>query len=166
MKYILQFENYLVKAEKALVGSFIGLMITFSFLQLILRLVFHSGIVWLDPALRHMVLWTGLTGAVLAARYSRHFALDALVKFLPERMHKPLGVLTGIFTVAVAGALFSASWKFIRDEFTSDSIAFYIGHFGVKGGWAGVILPAVFLLIGFHTLVNIFRPEEPPEHRL
>ena len=66
MKFIFRIEDWLVKGEKALVVSFIALMIIFSFLQLSLRIVFNSGIVWLDPALRHMVLWTGLTGAVLA----------------------------------------------------------------------------------------------------
>ena len=160
MKYILKAEAGLVSAEKALVVTFISLMVAFSFLQVLLRLVFHSGIVWLDPALRHMVLWTGLTGAVLASRYARHFAMDALVKFMPERLHRPLKIFTDVFTIVVAGALFNAAWKFIRDEFASGSVAFYIGNFGIKGGWAGMILPAVFLLIAFHTLVNIFRPAE------
>ena len=66
MRYLLKAEAGLVSAEKALVVVFIALMVAFSFLQVLLRLVFHSGIVWLDPALRHMVLWTGLTGAVLS----------------------------------------------------------------------------------------------------
>ncbi|OGS08572.1 MAG: hypothetical protein A2270_01900 [Elusimicrobia bacterium RIFOXYA12_FULL_51_18] len=161
MKYLLKAEDLIVGAEKTLVVVFIALMVMFSFMQVLLRLVFHSGIVWLDPALRHMVLWTGLTGAVLASRYAKHFALDALVKFLPERLHRPLNIFTDVFTVIVAGTLFNAAWKFIRDEFTSGSVAFYIGGFPVKGGWAGMILPAVFLLIAFHTFVNIFRREKP-----
>jgi TRAP-type C4-dicarboxylate transport system permease small subunit len=160
MRFFFKVETHIVRAEKALIVAFIALMITFSFLQLALRILFHSGIVWLDPALRHMVLWTGLTGAALASRYSGHFALDALIKFLPERSHRPLNVFTGIFTVVVAGALFGAARKFIRDEFSSGSVAFYIGNLGIKGGWAGIILPAVFLLIAFHALMNIFRPEE------
>ena len=160
MKFIFKIEDFLVKGEKALVVCFIALMIAFSFLQVALRLVFNSGIVWLDPALRHMVLWTGLTGAVLASRYARHFAMDALVKFLPERLHRPLNVCMDLFTIAVASALFGAARKFIRDEFASGSVAFYIGRLGVPGGWAGMILPAVFLLIAFHTLLNIFRTPE------
>jgi TRAP-type C4-dicarboxylate transport system permease small subunit len=160
MKHILKIESYIVTAEKSLVTLFIALMIAFSFLQLTLRLVFHSGIVWLDPALRHMVLWTGLTGAALASRYSRHFALDALVKFMPESLHRPLAVFIDIFTIVIAGTLFGAAWKFIRDEFASGSVAFFIGNLGIKGGWAGMILPLVFLLAGFHTLLNIFRPKE------
>jgi TRAP-type C4-dicarboxylate transport system permease small subunit len=162
MKRLLKFEDHLVSAEKTLTVVFVVLMIALSFLQLVLRLVFHSGIVWLDPALRHMVLWTGLTGAALASRYSRHFALDALVKFLPERLHRPLNIFTGLFAAAVSLVLFAAAWKFIRDEFASGSIAFYIGRLGVPGGWSGMILPLAFLLAGFHTTLGIFRPEEKP----
>lgn len=158
MRYLFKLENYIVAAERALVSVFIALMIALSFLQLVLRIGLHSGIVWLDPALRHMVLWTGLTGAMLASRYSRQFALDALVKLMPDSFHRPVAVLIDIFTAAVSALLFAAACKFIRDEFASTSIAFYIGNFGVEGGWAGMILPLVFLLAGFHTLMNIFRP--------
>jgi TRAP-type C4-dicarboxylate transport system permease small subunit len=166
MKYLYRLEDGVVAAERTLIVSFVALMTGLSFLQVVLRLAFHSGIVWLDPALRHMVLWTGLTGAALATRYARHFALDALVKFLPPRLHGPLNVFTGLFTAAAAAALFAAARKFIRDEFAADSVAFYIGHFGVKGGWAGLILPLSFLLICFHSLVGVFRPKEPSEGAL
>lgn len=160
MKFILALENRIVNGEKALVAVLIALMIALSSLQLVLRLFFHSGIVWLDPALRHMVLWTGLTGAALASRYSRHFAMDALVKFMPERLHRLLSVLMDLVTALVAGALAAAAWKFIRDEFASGSVAFYIGGFGVEGGWAGLVLPLVFLLAAFHSLMNLFRPAD------
>ena len=66
MKFIFKFENCVVRAEKGLIVSFIFLMVALSFLQVLLRLLFHSGIVWLDPMLRHMVLWAGLLGAAVA----------------------------------------------------------------------------------------------------
>ena len=163
MKFIFKVEDGVVRAEKGLIVSFIALMVSLSLLQVLLRLLFHSGIVWLDPMLRHMVLWAGLLGAAVASRYARHFALDALVKFMPPRFHRPLGVSTDIFTILVSAALFFAAYKFIRDEFTSSSVAFYAGNFGVKGGWAGLVIPAVFVLIAFHTLLNIFRNEEKRE---
>ncbi|MBI4801390.1 MAG: TRAP transporter small permease subunit [Elusimicrobia bacterium] len=165
MKLIFKFENCLVRAEKGLIVSFIFLLVALSFLQVLLRLLFHSGIVWLDPLLRHLVLWAGLLGAAVASRYAKHFALDALVKFLPGRFHRPLNLSTGIFAVLVSGTLFYAAAKFIKDEFSSSSIAFYAGDFGVKGGWAGMVIPAAFILIAFHTLLNIFRREDKGQGR-
>ncbi len=135
-------------------------MVSLSFMQVLLRIFLHSGIVWLDPMLRHMVLWAGLTGAALAARYSRHFALEAFVKFAPAPMHRPLEIFASVFTAAASGLLFYASYKFIRDEFSSGSVAFYINSFPVKGGWAEIIIPAAFALIAIHALLSILRPKD------
>lgn len=161
MKRLLALEELLVKAEKALVVGLIAAMVGLSFLQVLLRLVLHSGIVWLDPLLRHMVLWSGLTGAALAARYSHHFALETFLKFAPKRLQRPLEVFADVLTAAASAVLFYAAWKFIRDEFAAGAIAFYIGHFGVKGGWATLVIPVSFALIGLHTLAGIVRPEDP-----
>lgn len=163
MKALFKAEAWLVKAEKTAVVAFIFAMTVLSFMQVLLRLFFHSGIVWLDPLLRHMVLWAGLLGAALAARYSHHFALEAFVKFAPKKIQRPLEVTADVFMIGAAGLLFHASWKFIRDEFSAGAVAFYIGHFGVKGGWAEMIIPASFALIGLHTLIGIFRPDDAAE---
>ncbi|MCK5358284.1 MAG: hypothetical protein KAJ48_07800, partial [Elusimicrobiales bacterium] len=59
MKYLLKLEHFIVKGEKFLIIAFVFFMVTLSFLQVVLRLFFNYGIVWLDPVLRHMVLWSG-----------------------------------------------------------------------------------------------------------
>jgi C4-dicarboxylate transporter DctQ subunit len=160
MRLLFRAEEYVVKTEKAVVVGLIFLMVALSFSQVLLRILFHSGIVWLDPLLRHMVLWAGLTGSALAARYSHHFALEAFVKFAPKYLHRTLDVFAYLFTSLAAALLFYASYKFIRDEFAAGAVAFYIGNFGVKGGWAEIIIPASFALIGFHTLIGIIRPKD------
>ena len=163
MRLVFKAEEFAVKTEKTVVVTLIFAMVALSFLQVLLRLLFHSGVVWLDPLLRHMVLWAGLTGSALAARYSQHFALEALLKFAPKNLQRTLEVLASLFTAAASALLFYASYKFIRDEFAAGAVAFYIGQFGVKGGWAEAIIPASFALIGFHTLAGVFRPKDHAE---
>ncbi|OGR67289.1 MAG: hypothetical protein A2081_01455 [Elusimicrobia bacterium GWC2_61_19] len=160
MRFIFSFEEYVVKAEKAVIVGLIFAMVALSFTQVLLRIVLHSGIVWLDPLLRHMVLWSGLTGSALAARYSHHFALETFAKLAPKALRRPLEVFADLFTTAASALLFYAAYKFIRDEFAAGSIAFYINNTGVPGGWAEMIIPAAFALIGFHTAIGIFRPED------
>ena len=155
MKLLLRFDDYLVKAEKALVVVLIAAMVGLSFLQVVLRLLFNSGIVWMDPLLRHMVLWSGFTGAAIASRYSTHFALEAFVKSAPRALHRPLEIFASAFTTA----------KFIRDEFAYGSVAFYIHSFPVPGGWAEIIIPVAFALIAFHSLMVIFRPKDSTGER-
>jgi len=157
MRSVFQFEDYIVKAEKSLVVLLIFAMVGMSFAQVLLRLLLHSGIVWLDPLMRHMVVWAGLTGAALAARYCRHFALEVFVKFAPRALHRPLEILAGLFTIAASSLLFYAAYKFIKDEFAAGSVAFYINRLAVSAGWSEIIIPAAFALIAFHTLIGLFR---------
>ena len=166
MRSLFKAESWLVKAEKALVVVLIFAMVGLSFLQVLLRIFFHSGIVWLDPLLRHMVLWAGLTGAALASRYSKHFALEAFGKLAPEALHRPLEIFASLFTAAASGILFYASYKFIRDGFETGSVAFYIDQLGVTNRLAVMIIPIAFALIACHALIGISRPKDAPEAQL
>ena len=87
MRLAFKIEEYIVKAEKALVVALIFAMVGLSFMQVLLRIFFHSGIVWLDPLLRHMVLWAGLTGAALAA-LKRGYEVE-LLNFSTGALHQP-----------------------------------------------------------------------------
>lgn len=160
MKHLVNFEEILVKIEKFLIVLFIFFMVFLSFFQIILRLFFHSGIIWLDPFLRYVVLWTGLLGAGLCARYSKHFAIDAFVRIIPQKFSKVIKILVNIWTIFVSILLFSAAYKFLRDEFIYKSTAFYINKIPVKSGYVEIIVPLAFILIGFHFLMNFFREKE------
>lgn len=162
MRRLFQLEDHVVKAEKAVVVGLIFALVGLSFMQVLLRILFHSGIVWLDPLLRHMVLWAGLTGAALATRYSHHFALEAFVKSAPAKLHRPLEIFADVFMVAASCLLFSASYKFIRDGFETGSVAFYIDRLGVPNRGAVMIIPIAFALIAYHALMGIFRPGDSP----
>lgn len=158
MDFIFKIENCIEKTEKGIIVFLISAMVILSFMQVLLRIIFHSGIVWLDPLLRHCVLWAGFAGAALAARYSRHFALDLCSRFAPQKMRRSLQISVAAFAASAAGMLFYASCKFIADEFSSGSTAFYIGHFAVKGYIAEIIMPLAFFLVMFHFVMGIFRP--------
>lgn len=163
MKTLFRIEDYIVKAEKGIIVFLITAMVLLSFMQVLLRIIFHSGIVWLDPLLRHCVLWAGFTGAALAARYSKHFALDLCSRFAPEKMRRPLEIFVAVCTASAAGFLFYAAWKFIADEASSGAVAFYINHLAVKGWFAEFIIPVTFALVIFHCLLGIFRAEDSEE---
>ena len=55
-------------------------------LQIILRNVFHSGLLWADPLMRHIVLWLGCLGAALATTSARHINIDVFSRALPAIM--------------------------------------------------------------------------------
>lgn len=160
MKVVFKLEEIVVRAEKAVLVTLIFFMIGLSFLQIIMRTAFSSGFIWADPLLRHMVLWVGMLGAALASRYGKHFTLDIAVKLLPAKSRRVCEISAYVFTMAVCVGLFEAAFKFVRDEFHYESVAFNIGATGIQAGWLELIIPGVFLLIFFHTALHIFRKSE------
>jgi len=157
MRFLFRGENFIVACEKAVVIILVVLMVFLSFLQVALRIIFNSGIVWLDPFLRHAVLWVGMTGAALAAYYSSHFALDIINKAVSEKFRKILFFLNNAFTAFAAGVLFYASAGFMASEISARTVAFYIDRTAVPGWLAEMIIPVSLLLITVHSLFHILR---------
>ncbi|SDP57219.1 TRAP-type C4-dicarboxylate transport system, small permease component [Desulforhopalus singaporensis] len=85
--------------------------------QIVLRTVFESGFVWLDPLLRYLVLWCGLLGAVTATAKGKHIALDLVGSRFPDRVAPFLSLVTHLFSCCASAGLTLAGWLFLRNEF-------------------------------------------------
>lgn len=73
--------------------------------QILLRNLFDSGILWIDPLLRMVVLWLGLTGAAAAARQNKNIRIDLVNRYLPSTWNKSVSSLCHGFTAAVCAII-------------------------------------------------------------
>ena len=80
-------------------------MIGGSFLQVLLRNLFHAGVEGTDVLLRHGVLWIALVGASLAIRRARHIRIDIVPRLIPAGCQVWVERITAIAVLAVAGTL-------------------------------------------------------------
>ena len=122
-----------------------------------------------DTLLRHLVLWVGFLGAALAAVDRRQFAMDAFVRLLPAGPRRWVRAAVHLVSSAACAFLFSAAWKFVRDERASPSTLFSAGGAAVPAWALEVILPAGFLLLLFHTALRALEEltgTAPPEAEL
>jgi len=138
------------RVEQTFLVVLLLVMVGLASLQILLRILFSSGIIWGDVALRHLVLWVGLVGAVLATRQSRHIAIDVLPRVLKGRTAVFLGIFTDFFSAFVAILLTRAGLTFVRDEFLSHATTFL----GIPGWVLAVIFPLAFSTIAFHFSLN------------
>ena len=138
------------KIEKALLVVLLLAMVGLAVLQIFLRILFSTGIIWGDVALRHLVLWLGLVGAVLATRESRHIAIDILPRILKGRITVFLGLFIDFFSAFIGILLARAGLIFVRDEFLSQASPFL----GIPGWVLAVIFPLAFSTIAFHFFLN------------
>ena len=152
MKILKKIDLALNKAEGALLILMLSTMVVVAFGQVMLRNVFHTGVLGADILLRHLVLWIGFLGAAIATSEERHINIDALRRFLSHRIRSTVDVLTDVFAAVVCYYLMNAAWVFVKSEMAS-------GHMVYKEipVWCvQIIIPIGFGLLMVHFTIRAF----------
>lgn len=140
--------------EEGLLALLILGMIALSVIQIILRNVFESGWIWIDPMLRALVLWLAFLGAIAATAKGRHIAIDALSRVLPEGRRGGLTRALALLSAVVCLALANGAWEFLRLELEFPSEAFaglqtwQVQSILLFGSWMLAYRFAVIVLFG------------------
>jgi TRAP-type C4-dicarboxylate transport system permease small subunit len=154
MKNILQkIDRSLYQTENVLVFLILGMMVVLSFLQVLLRNFFDTGILWADILLRHLVLWVGFIGAALATRTEKHINIDLLSRIVSKRYILPVKIVTRLFAIIICAILTRASYLFLMSEKEAATIVFK----NIPGWYLQIIIPVGFLLIGVRFLLKILE---------
>ncbi len=112
-----KFFLYLDKGEEWLLSLLLITMIVLACTQIVLRSVFSSGLLWIDPLLRYLVLWSGFLGAAMATSKGKHIALDVISYLVPYPAKTVLEGVANLFSMVVSGFLTWAAYLFIKDEY-------------------------------------------------
>lgn len=102
--------------EGSVVALLLAAMLVLSFGQILLRNVAHTGLLWIDPLLRHLLLWVGFMGAMLATRLDRHINVDAFTRLLGGRWLRGVRAATSLSAATLCVVLSSACMAALREE--------------------------------------------------
>lgn len=102
--------------ERLALTGLLLMMLSFAVLQIILRNAFQTGLVWIEPLLRHLVLWIGFTAAVVAAGRLRHIQMDVIGRLLPEKGRVFTARLTTLAAAVICMVLARAAWIYLGQE--------------------------------------------------
>lgn len=139
--------------ENALLLAVLVAMIGLAAAQVGLRVLFSAGVPFGDEALRLLVLWAAMLGAVAASRDDVHLRIDLLSRFLPPRGKAAAAALVDLFAAGVAGVLAWYSWRFVLD-----TRAYGDQLLGGLPAWPfQLVLPLAFVLIAYRYLVLLAR---------
>jgi len=134
-------------ALAALVAAMIGLAAG----QILMRNMLGSGLSWADEALRVMVLWVTMVGAVAASREQRHVSIDVLSRYLPRSWQAWASMATNGFVALVCALLAWASYGFVAGSVEVDDRVFA----GQLPAWTvQAILPVAFALLAYRYAVS------------
>ncbi len=144
--------------ETGVVILLVGFVTAFGLVQIILRNLFATGLLWGDSFLRHAVLWICMLGATRAVAENRHIHIDLLLKVLPPTLGRVLSIIARTLPVLVSLILLHASWAFVQNERLGNDLAFG----SIPVWWLQLIFPFSFLVM---TVRFAFRlADGSPDH--
>ncbi|MDK9698756.1 MAG: TRAP transporter small permease [bacterium] len=150
MQVLKKIDQILCKVELSVLVLLLSVMVLLAFAQVALRNIFSTGIFWADLVLRHLVLWLGFIGALLAASDDKHIHIDALRHFMPKKMRYYVDIVTHLFAVVVCYFFMRASWVFVRNDMAEKRTII-----GDLPSWTGeIIIPIGFGLLAVHFLIK------------
>jgi TRAP-type C4-dicarboxylate transport system permease small subunit len=112
------------RLEEALLVMLLTAMISVAAVQVVLRNFFDSGLYWGDSAVRVIVLWVALLGAMVASRHDEHIRIDIAGRYLPPGVRAYVTRLVSLFTCVVLTVFTWYSIDFVRYEYEDGTIAF------------------------------------------
>jgi len=135
--------------EDGILVILLSVMILVAAVQILLRNFFDTGFPWGDQALRILVLWVALMGAVAASRENKHINIDVLLRFLSRRGRAMSQVVVGLFTAFVCGVVAFYAGRFVYLDYEAGAKVY--GNLPV---WiVEIILPVGFTLIAIRYII-------------
>lgn len=147
--------------EDGLLALALGLLVLLSVGQIVARMAFDAGGVWIEPSMRLLILWLAMLGALAATRDGRHIAIDVLPRFLPPLGRRIAWAIGQVFAalICVLMAWGSVDLVLLERESAAEVVS------GVSLWVSLLILPAGFSLMALRMLIAAALPP-PAEHNV
>ncbi len=142
------------RIEEALLVLLLTSMIGLAAAQVVLRNFFDSGLYWGDSAVRVVVLWVAMLGAMIASRLDEHIRIDIVGRFLPIEAKRHVSRMVSLFTCSVLLIFTWYSFEFVRYEYQDQTPAF-----GDVPAWmCEAIMPFGALVMAVRYALLTIRP--------
>lgn len=135
--------------EETAIAVILGLMTILTFINVVLRYGFNTGIIWGLEAVTFLFAWLVLFGVSYAVKITAHLGVDAVINLFSPPTRRALAIFAGAVCIAYAGLVFKGAW---------DYWAPFAGYDATSGRW----FPTGFENSrdqGWYEVVDIPMPE-------
>lgn len=156
-KIALRIVGAIRRSIRVLTAFMLGWMVLLSTVQLLLRWVFDTSLLWGDIQLQNLVLIVGLLGGVLAASENRHIRIDLLENFPTGKYGKIIR-----FTITILAGTGSAYLAWLGFHYVSFKkelgLELHSLLFGktIPAWYIDLIIPICFVLMAFFFITASF----------
>ncbi|MGB5398337.1 MAG: TRAP transporter small permease subunit [Gammaproteobacteria bacterium] len=132
----------------------LAVMVLLAVAQIIYRNFFDSGVAWIDPSLRILVLWVALSGAVIATRTDNHIRIDFFTRYMSAAACKLIQRAVYAFSVVVCIFISWHAFRFVQMEYEYGTEAFT----GMKAWVTQLVIPGGFFMMAVRYLMLFISP--------
>lgn len=140
--------------ERTFLVSLFALLVGLTGTQIVLRNVFDSGLIWADDAIKVLVLWIAMVGALYATRGANHISIDVASRFLPHGFEALVKRILFVLSALICATASWYSYQFILLEFEDPIIAFL----NIPTWLTQAVIPATLLLMALRFLMLVIHP--------
>lgn len=98
--------------EETAIAVILGLMTLITFINVVLRYGFNTGLIWGLEAVTFLFAWLVLFGVSYAVKVTANLGVDAVIALFSPPIRRLLGVTAGLICVAYATLLMKGAWDY------------------------------------------------------
>ena len=154
-------QPFLHRLENGILVFLVACLLVLTCGQIIIRNLFSITFLGTESLVRHLVLWIGLVGALVATRLDKHIRIDAALRLLSTRVRTVILSCADFFAAALCSYLSYIAIRFVLNERAFDTTAF----FAIPAWIAQLCFPLVFGLMALRFLLqSVRRLRTPAKH--
>lgn len=108
------------RVEEGLIALILGVMTVLTFVQVVLRYVFNSGLIWQLEANYYLFSWLVMIGISYGVRVHAHIGVDAAVRLLPPKPRRVIGIFVLLLALTYTVLMLYGSFDYIQKMYVID----------------------------------------------
>jgi C4-dicarboxylate transporter DctQ subunit len=98
--------------DETAIALILGLMTIITFINVVLRYGFNTGLIWGLEAVTFLFAWLVLFGVSYAVKVTAHLGVDAVVNLFDKGPRRVLAIVSGVICVIYAVMLMKGAWDY------------------------------------------------------
>jgi C4-dicarboxylate transporter, DctQ subunit len=145
--------RFVEKMEEGILSLLLASMTLLVFMEVVMRFVFNTGLLWAEELTLLLSAWMVLLGASYGIKKGTHIGVDALVRTFPDGLRRVVAIITAVLCVAYCGLFIYGAWGYlslmhmIGIELEDMAIPRWIGHSILLIGFALLALRLIQLIV-------------------
>ena len=104
--------RFINELEESVIAIILGLMTIITFVNVVLRYGFNTGLIWGLEATSLLFAWLVLFGVSYCVKVTAHLGVDAIVNIIPTGPRRFVTLFAGLICLVYAFLLFKGAWDY------------------------------------------------------